>query len=86
MAIPEKAQLEALELVDELGRKRAKLLADADELLPQIKEAVLRAVQLGASRSRVQDLSRVSPGPVYRWYREAGLEMRKDKTDDGETN
>ncbi|MEV5887684.1 hypothetical protein AB0L74_34500 [Streptomyces sp. NPDC052020] len=67
MEIPEKAQAEALQRLADLGRRRADLLQEAKELLPQIKEAALEADRLGASRSRAQQLSRISSSTFYKW-------------------
>ncbi|MGY4974908.1 hypothetical protein ACWGCC_37890 [Streptomyces nigrescens] len=87
MDIPEKAQADALAKVDELGRKRASLLAQAQSLLPELQKAAVRAAQLGASRSRIHQLTRMSPGPVYRWFDEAGLpKVRGKKDKDGDKN
>ncbi|MGW0536561.1 hypothetical protein [Streptomyces sp. NPDC003032] len=67
MEIPEKAQAAALQTLADLGAKRADLLQQAKELLPQIQAAALEADRLGAPRSRAQKLSRISPATYYRW-------------------
>lgn len=67
MDIPERAQAEALQRLADLGARRADLLRQAKELIPQIRAAALEADRLGAQRSRAQQLSRISPSTYYKW-------------------
>ncbi|MDC7341284.1 MULTISPECIES: hypothetical protein [Streptomyces] len=82
MEIPEKAQAEALSRVAALGKERAELLAQARALLPDLRKEAVEAVRIGAQRSRVQQLSRVSTGTLYGWLRDAGVEIRTEGAGD----
>ncbi|MEU8765163.1 hypothetical protein [Streptomyces sp. NPDC048659] len=72
----EEQQAAALREVADLGRRRAELLRQADELLKPLGAAAVNAVRVGSPRRRTQDLAQVSPGVFYGWLQEAGIEVR----------
>lgn len=76
MEIPEEAQAAALRKVAEVGAQRAKLLAQAAELMEPLKAAAVQAATVGAGRNRIRELAQVSPTTLYGWLDAAGLDVR----------
>jgi hypothetical protein len=72
----EEQQAAALREVADLGRRRADLLRQAEELLEPLSAAAVNAVRTGAPRRRTQDLAQISTGVFYSWLQEAGIEVR----------
>ncbi|MFJ8856330.1 hypothetical protein [Streptomyces sp. NPDC102437] len=72
----EEQQAAALREVADLGKRRADLLRQAEELLKPLGDAAVKAVHVGAPRRRTQDLAQVSTGVFYAWLQEAGIEVR----------
>ncbi|MDH6130365.1 hypothetical protein [Kitasatospora sp. GP82] len=76
MEIPEEAQVAALRELADLGERRAALLRQAAELLTEMEPVAVRAVRAGAGRNRARELAQVSPGTLYGWLENAGIEVR----------
>lgn len=75
--IPEEQQAAALRAVADAGARRARLLAEAEQILTaEIKPAAVRAARAGAGRDRIRELARVGPAMLYRWLEEAGIPVR----------
>jgi transposase-like protein len=72
----EERQAAALREVADLGRRRADLLKQAEELLEPLQAAAVAAVNVGAPRRRTQELARVSTGVFYGWLQTAGIDVR----------
>ncbi|WP_331718130.1 hypothetical protein [Streptomyces virginiae] len=78
--IPEEKQAAALRAVANVGARRAELLAEADRLLTEeLRPLVIEAAKLGAQRSRIRELARLSPNTLYKWFEEAGLPGIREK-------
>lgn len=65
-----------LQEVASLGAQRAAALAEADRLGQELRTAAIKAAQLGAPRTRIKDLAKVSPATLYGWFEAAGIEVR----------
>ncbi|MCC8455596.1 hypothetical protein [Streptomyces rochei] len=82
--IPEEQQAAALRAVADAGARRARLLAEAEQILTnEIKPAAVRAARLGAGRDRIRELGRIGPTMLYRWLEEAGLPVRQKRRSSG---
>ncbi|GGP00371.1 hypothetical protein [Wenjunlia tyrosinilytica] len=75
-ALREERQAAALREVADLGRRRADLVRQAEELLKPLSAAAVNAVRIGAPRRRTQDLAQISTGVFYGWLQDAGISVR----------
>lgn len=78
--LPEETQVEELRIVADLGARRAELLRQADELVPPMRAAALRAIRAGASRRRTQDLAQIGASTFYKWLADDGVVIRSKRT------
>ncbi|MGY0466962.1 hypothetical protein ACW14Y_42885 [Kitasatospora sp. cg17-2] len=74
--LPEERQAAALRDVARIGAARAKLLADAEDLVPSLRAAAVAADATGAQRSRISSLAQISPNTLTAWLRDAGATVR----------
>ncbi|MGW5531712.1 hypothetical protein [Streptomyces xanthochromogenes] len=77
--LPEEAAAAALRAVAELGHERTSLLAQAEALVPRLRDAAVAAAQAGATRSRIRELAGVSPKTLYAWLEESGVAIRPNR-------
>lgn len=78
--IPEKKQAEALEEVARISAERDTAQAEVDRIMQALREATVLAAQLGAGRTRVRELAKISSKTLYGWLNEAGVEVRAQQS------
>ncbi|MFJ6385899.1 hypothetical protein ACIQI7_38585 [Kitasatospora sp. NPDC092039] len=78
--LPEEQQAAALRTVARIGAQRAALLAQAEELVPSLREAAVAADATGAQRARISALAQISPNTLTAWLRDAGADVRPKRT------
>ena len=81
MTRAEREQADAAEALQQVGQRRRAVLAELDQITPQVREAVLRALTAGITVRRAAVLAEVSPETVSQWRRERGGEMLRDGVD-----
>lgn len=74
--LPEEERAAALRHVAEIGARRTRLLAEADQLTGPLREAAISAARIGAQRSRIRELAGVSSKTLYGWLDADGVEVR----------
>lgn len=76
MEIPEEQQATALRQLAEVSSRRLDALAEVNQLTAELKDAAVHAASVGASRTRIRGLAKVSGNKLYAWYTDAGLDVR----------
>lgn len=74
--IPEKQQAEALAEVARISAERDAARAELNRLMEELREASIHAAKVGAGRTRIRELAKLSARTFYDWLNEAGLEVR----------
>ncbi|MFD6187136.1 hypothetical protein [Streptomyces goshikiensis] len=74
--IPEEAQAAALRAVVAAAAARDEAQAHLAARVSELEAAAVAAAEVGAARTRIRQLARVSSKTLYTWFEAAGLDVR----------